>query len=145
MSEPENCPLCQLAPISLLWSDAYCSVIPAQIPGIGDFCRVVWRAHVREMTDLVEADRHRLLDVVMGVEEVLRDLLKPAKMNVASLGNLVPHLHWHVIPRFQDDPFFPDSVWAAERRPPGVRQALPEDVLRAALEKRLSGVTKTPL
>lgn len=145
MSEPENCPLCQIAPTSLLWSDAYCLVIPAQMPGIGDFCRVVWRAHVREITDLANTDRHRLLDVVAGVEEVLRGLLRPIKMNLASLGNQVPHLHWHVIPRFQDDPFFPDSIWAPARRPPSVRQALPEDVLRAALEERLSGLTKTPL
>lgn len=106
---------------------------------------MVWRTHVCELTDLAYSDRHRLLDVVTGVEEVLRDLLRPVKMNVASLGNLVPHLHWHVIPRFQDDPFFPDSVWAAKRRPPGVRQTLPEDILRAALEKRLSGLAKTPL
>lgn len=145
MSSPEPCPLCQLSPTGALWSDAQCLVIPAQISGIGVFCRVVWRTHIREITDLTYSDRHRLLDVVAGTEEVLRDLLRPVKMNVASLGNLVPHLHWHVIPRFQDDPFFPDSVWATARRPGGTRQVLSEDVLRAALKERLSLLSKTPL
>ena len=145
MSKPENCPLCQLAPTDVLWSDAYCLVIPAQIPGIGDFCRVVWRTHVCELTDLAYSDRHRFLDVAIGVEGVLRDLLRPVKMNVASLGNLVPHLHWHIIPRFHDDPFFPDSIWSTARRAPGGREPLSRDVLGAALEERLGGFAKTPL
>jgi len=47
---------------------------------------------------------------------VLRDTLQPDKINLASLGNQVPHLHWHVIPRFADDAHFPDPIWAAARR-----------------------------
>jgi hypothetical protein len=35
----------------------------------------------------------------------------PGKVNVASLGNMTPHLHWHVIPRFADDAHFPNPVW----------------------------------
>jgi diadenosine tetraphosphate (Ap4A) HIT family hydrolase len=106
---------------------------------------VVWRTHVCELTDLAYSDRHRLLDVAIGVEGVLRDLLRPVKMNVASLGNLVPHLHWHIIPRFHDDPFFPDSIWSTARRAPGGREPLSRDVLGAALEERLGGFAKTPL
>ena len=49
---------------------------------------------------------------VFAVEGALRASLSPHKMNVASLGNLTPHLHWHVIPRFKDDPAFPKPVWA---------------------------------
>ena len=54
--------------------------------------------------------------VVLAVERALRDTLRPEKINLASLGNQVPHLHWHVIPRFADDAHFPDPVWAARRR-----------------------------
>jgi len=50
------------------------------------------------------------------VEAVLRELLAPEKINLASFGNVVPHLHWHVIPRFSDDPHFPNSVWSARVR-----------------------------
>ena len=88
------------------------------------FCRVVWNAHVRELTDLASTDRQQFMEVVYRVETALRKTLSPHKMNVASLGNLTPHLHWHIIPRFTDDAAFPKPIWAvslpAERSPQGL-------------------------
>lgn len=80
------------------------------------FCRVVWNAHVREMTDLADADRDDFMRAVFAVETALRDALKPLKVNLASLGNLTPHLHWHVIPRYATDPAFPRPIWAPPLR-----------------------------
>jgi diadenosine tetraphosphate (Ap4A) HIT family hydrolase len=77
---------------------------------------VILHDHAKEMTDLTEAERARLMGVVYAVERLLRELLAPDKINLASLGNLVAHLHWHVIPRFADDPHFPASVWSARAR-----------------------------
>jgi diadenosine tetraphosphate (Ap4A) HIT family hydrolase len=54
-----------------------------------------------------------LVDVT---EFAVRRVMRPQKINIASLGNQVPHLHWHVIPRFADDPFFPGSIWSAKQR-----------------------------
>ena len=68
------------------------------------------------MTDLAPPDREHCLRVVLAVEQALRDTLRPDKVNLASLGNQVPHVHWHVIPRFADDAHFPEPVWAARRR-----------------------------
>lgn len=84
-----------------------------QYPG---FCRVVWNAHVREMTDLPPEDRSVMMKAVCQVEAALREVMHPHKVNLASLGNQTPHLHWHVIPRYPDDAHFPDPVWAAARR-----------------------------
>jgi len=42
--------------------------------------------------------------------------MQPTKINLASLGNQVPHLHWHIIPRYEDDPFFPESIWSQRKR-----------------------------
>ena len=81
----------------------------AAYPG---YCRVVWNEHVKELTDLSAADRQEFMAAVFSLESALRQALKPEKMNLASLGNLTPHLHWHVIPRFRDDPAFPKPVWA---------------------------------
>ena len=67
-------------------------------------------------------------------------MLEPHKINLASFGNLTPHLHWHVIPRFEDDPHFPNSIWG-ERQRPGrpARNALDAaSKLRAALAASLS-------
>lgn len=85
----------------------------ANYPG---FCRVIWNAHVKEMTDLVIADRSALMQAVCKVEQAIRDVMQPHKINLASLGNMVPHLHWHVIPRYLDDAHFPNPVWAATDR-----------------------------
>lgn len=82
------------------------------------FCRVIWNAHVREMTDLSTAERAILIAAVWQVEEVVREVMQPDKINVASLGNVVPHLHWHVIPRYESDAHFPNPIWADVRRTP---------------------------
>ena len=104
-------------------------------PGYPGFCRVIWEAHVKEMTDLSEDDRTHLMEVVFAVESVLREQLRPDKINLASLGNVVPHLHWHVIPRHADDPHFPQPVWANPQRAP---RAQPTEVSTAALAAALA-------
>ena len=112
-----------------VWRDARCRVVVTDEPFAG-FCRVIWHAHVREMTDLEPADREHLMHVVFAVESALRARLEPAKMNLATLGNLTPHLHWHVIPRYADDSHFPQPVWAARQRE-GALRVLPDDFLPA--------------
>jgi diadenosine tetraphosphate (Ap4A) HIT family hydrolase len=92
------------------------------------FYRVVWDAHVTEFSDLAAADRHRLIDRVAAVEAALRQALQPTKVNVASLGNMVAHQHWHVIARFDWDSHYPGPIWATPQRtvqpPPAGRLAL---------------------
>ena len=107
------CPLCAGPGGELLWEDAQLRVVLADEPLNPGFTRVVWRGHVAEMTDLAQPDRTRLMAAVWTVEQIQRELFLPDKVNLASLGNVVPHLHWHVIPRWRDDPQFPQAVWAA--------------------------------
>lgn len=131
-----GCPLCSSRDAPALWRDARCRVIGAAEPDYPGFLRVVWHAHVREMTDLDPDDRAHLMRVVWAAEAALRGELAPEKINLASLGNQVPHLHWHVIPRFADDAHFPDPVWAARRRP-GVAHAVDSAALASALTRAL--------
>ena len=112
----ENCELCVSPGGEVLWDNGFARVVLVGDPDHPGFCRVILKAHAREMTDLPEADRARLMGIVYAVEGLLRELLTPAKINLASLGNVVPHLHWHVIPRFADDPHFPNSIWSAKVR-----------------------------
>ena len=91
-----------------------------------------------EMTDLSAPERARLMDAVFATEAVLREVLAPAKINLASLGNVVPHLHWHVIPRYPDDPHFPNAVWAEPCRSAPRRGACDGARLARALKQRLS-------
>jgi len=116
-----------------VWDDGFARVVlvgDADHPG---FCRVILNAHKKEMTDLAEVERNRLMNSVYVVEKLLRELLQPDKINLASFGNMVPHLHWHVIPRYANDPHFPGSVWSA-RNGEGAR-ALPAGFARTLRQK----------
>lgn len=132
-----DCPLCHPAAEEVLWQDELCRVIVAPQPGYPGLCRVIWNAHVKEMSDLSSRQRAHLMAAVFAVEEALRAVMKPVKVNLASLGNQVPHLHWHVIPRFGEDAHFPDPIWAAPRRD-GVAHPVDREKLLRALQARLS-------
>lgn len=140
-----GCPLCEGDGGRLVWRDAALRVILADEPQHPAFVRVVWADHVAEMTDLAAGERDRLMHAVWQCERVMRDVLAPDKINVASFGNAVPHLHWHVVARWRDDLRFPGAVWApvvagreagAERRAAQVRSRL--DALCAALATALA-------
>ncbi len=111
-----NCELCTTPGGTVLWEDPHCRVVQVDEPGYPGFCRIIWKSHVREMTDLSPADRLHCMNVVFAVERAMRDALSPVKINLASLGNMVAHVHWHVIPRFADDPHFPQPVWGTRQR-----------------------------
>ena len=69
-----------------------------------------------EFSDLSAPDRQHAMDTVVAVERALREALQPTKVNLAALGNLVPHLHWHVIARFEGDSHFPQPIWGGRQR-----------------------------
>ncbi|AUL13570.1 histidine triad domain protein [Bordetella bronchiseptica MBORD675] len=114
-----DCPLCQQDGGALLWRGSHLRVIEVDDPDYPGFTRVVWNAHIAEMTSLSTHGRELLMRAVWAVEQAQRDVLHPDKVNLAALGNMVPHLHWHVIPRWRDDRHFPDAIWAAPRVAPG--------------------------
>jgi diadenosine tetraphosphate (Ap4A) HIT family hydrolase len=139
-----NCPLCDTPGGTVLWQDDFCRVVLADEPDYPGFLRVILSAHAKEMTDLPAADQQALLRVVMTTEAVLREVMAPDKINLASLGNVVPHLHWHVIPRFADDPHFPNPVWGAKQR--NTPHAAPSDLntqLSQALSRLLARAPET--
>ena len=131
------CPLCDTDGGLLVWRGEKLRVIRADEAGFPAFYRVVWNAHVAEFSDLDPLERAHCMDVVVQVEQALRQHLQPTKINLATLGNMVAHLHWHVIARFDWDSHFPAPVWAAAQRE---REMALEDALRerlSALEAQL--------
>ena len=111
-----NCALCAEATSEILWQDDFCRVVLLNDINYPGYCRVEVLAHVKEMTDLPVSQRSQLMKVVCVVEQVIRDVLHPDKINLASLGNKTPHLHWHIVPRFKDDQHFPNSHWGEKMR-----------------------------
>ena len=140
-----QCPLCSGAGGEVLARDARLRVVLADDPQHPAFLRVIWAAHVAETGDLSAPDRDHLMRVVFELERALVALLSPDKINLASLGNVVPHVHWHVIGRWRDDATFPGSVWSAPAdrdpalaaaRAARIREGLP--TLKAGVRARLA-------
>jgi diadenosine tetraphosphate (Ap4A) HIT family hydrolase len=112
------CPLCQRVDGILVWEDDDWRLVrTTDTPAHPAFWRLVLKRHAAELSDLTAAERHRAVDLLALAEQVVREGLQPAKINLASLGNLVPHLHWHLIARFAGDAHFPQPVWAPPQRP----------------------------
>jgi diadenosine tetraphosphate (Ap4A) HIT family hydrolase len=112
-----SCPLCHPQQQDILWSDRHWYVIHAQEPGFPAFFRVVARRHVAEFSDLPASMQLHCMQLVATIERSLRNQLHPTKVNLASLGNMVPHLHWHIVARFDWDSHFPAPIWAPAQRP----------------------------
>jgi diadenosine tetraphosphate (Ap4A) HIT family hydrolase len=108
--------LCDEAGGEILFRNEQLRVVLIDDAAYPGFCRVIWNAHVKEMTDLAVTERSALMKAVCQVETAQREVLRPDKINLACLGNMVPHLHWHLIPRFTDDAHFPNPIWAQAAR-----------------------------
>ena len=113
-----TCPLCESDGGRLVFQGRQLRIIQAEESGFPAFYRVVWTQHVAEFSDLTAAERETCMQAVLAVEQLLRERLQPEKINLASLGNAVPHLHWHVIARFGWDSHFPAPVWGNAQREP---------------------------
>ncbi len=135
------CELCNSAGGETLWQDGLCRVVLVEDEDYPGYCRVILNQHVSEMTDLDAASRQKLMRVVFAAEGALRELMQPVKINLASLGNKVAHLHWHVIARFADDRHFPGSVWSEAQRD-GVPRALDRTALQLALRAHLQSAAE---
>jgi diadenosine tetraphosphate (Ap4A) HIT family hydrolase len=137
MTAVSGCRLCGQAGGRVVVQAPRWRIVHAEEAGFPGFYRLVWQEHVREFSQLPREDRALCTDLLVAIEEALLAHLQPAKVNLASLGNAVPHLHWHVIARFDWDSHFPGAVWAPPQRPvdPARLQAIAG--LLAPVEDRL--------
>jgi diadenosine tetraphosphate (Ap4A) HIT family hydrolase len=94
------------------------------------------RAGMRDLIDLAAADRAVLLDEIVRACDILRAMVKPDKLNVAALGNVVAQLHVHVIARFATDAAWPKPVWGIKPPVPYTPAALAEFQRRFAAAAR---------
>lgn len=136
-----GCALCNEATGVPLWQDGAWRVIRVEDADFPAFYRVITRHHVSEFSALLAPERARCMELVCAVERVLIEQLQPTKINLAALGNMVPHLHWHVIARFEWDSHFPQPVWGTRQREPAggaaARLALPLAELDARVVEAL--------
>lgn len=141
------CELCAQAGGSVLWSRGAWRVVRVSDADFPAFYRVIAKPHVAEFSQLDTHERRRCMDVVAAVEGALIALLRPAKVNLAALGNMVPHLHWHVVARFGWDSHFPQPIWGVRQREVSggalSRLAVPLPALDAAVLAAVEAVDRT--
>jgi diadenosine tetraphosphate (Ap4A) HIT family hydrolase len=116
MPAAAGCVLCEQVGGVPVWHDDEWRVIRVDDADFPGYYRVVLRRHAAEFSQLTRTERLRCIDVIDTVERTLIEMLRPTKINLAALGNMVPHLHWHVIARFDWDSHFPQPVWGERQR-----------------------------
>ncbi|MEJ6005691.1 HIT family protein [Paucibacter sp. AS339] len=116
MTSAPECPLCRDDGGLLILQTPQWRVIRAEDAQFPAFYRLVWQAHVAEFSELSGPERLACMEAVTVIERVLREALRPTKINLAALGNVVPHLHWHVVARFDWDSHFPNPIWGVPMR-----------------------------
>jgi diadenosine tetraphosphate (Ap4A) HIT family hydrolase len=80
------------------------------------YCILVARTHAEELSQLELPERRDFLDELCFLAKAIEQGFSPKKLNYELLGNQVPHLHWHVIPRHANDPDSRDPIWFAVER-----------------------------
>lgn len=111
-----DCVLCHPQKENVVWKNKELRVIQVDDPLFPGYFRVIWNKHIAEMSDLTDDERQLLEKVRLTVEKVVREQMQPDKINWAQFGNMVPHLHWHIIARYRDDSHFPESIWGSKQR-----------------------------
>ena len=109
-----SCPLCLAKDENVVYKNELFRVILVdEIPG---FTRIILNKHIAEFRDLSLDESLELSKAIYKIEKAMLKHIKPDKVNIASLGNYVPHLHIHIIPRYKSDAWFPDSIWSSKHR-----------------------------
>ena len=111
-----NCVLCSSQKYPIIWTNDLLRIVLINDQNYRGYCRVDLINHIKEMSDLDEVIRNKFMGVIFQMEKIVKEYLQPDKINLASLGNITPHLHWHIIPRYLSDNHFPDSIWSEKKR-----------------------------
>ena len=130
---PTACPICSGPAGRVVWRCAAWRVVHADSSAeehFPAFYRLISNTHYTEWSDLPEPLRQEGMAILSCIEWCIRQHFQPHKMNLATLGNVVPHVHWHIIARYAWDSHFPAPVWAAPQRDANAAQVA---TLRAQL------------
>ena len=107
-----DCALCIRPTLPILWQDKTFRIVLVNNHNIKGYLRLELIDHVKEIHHLTSAIQSKMYKMINNKKKIITDIYKPEKINLASLGNKTPHVHWHIIARFMNDNYFPESIWA---------------------------------
>jgi len=101
------------------------------------YCQLVYtRGHVTELFRLSAEERRLFCEDLNRLAEAIYDALRPHKLNYELLGNSVPHLHWHLVPRYLDDALDPHwPIWDRQYKPVEISEEETREIIRKLKEK----------
>ncbi|AZV45782.1 HIT family protein [Nautilia sp. PV-1] len=109
-----SCPLCNPSNENIIFQNDFLRVVLVdEIPG---YIRIITQKHIKEFSDLNDEETAKIMLLLKQIEKVMIKTLNPDKINIAMLGNMVPHLHIHIIPRFINDPWWPGATFCTKIR-----------------------------
>jgi len=85
---------------------------PSEIPWLKVFTQHAYK----EMSEVPKEIRVEIYTLLHLIEEEMIVYYNPIKINIASFGNYMPHVHWHIMARFAEDSFYPEPMWGTKQR-----------------------------
>ncbi len=103
-----------MAASKLLWENALVriEVEESEIP----WYKIFTQHPYKEMSEVPSKTKELLYELLDTIEREMLSYYRPAKINIASFGNYLPHVHWHIMARFEEDSYFPEPMWGKKQR-----------------------------
>ncbi|MBA5248206.1 MAG: HIT family protein [Gammaproteobacteria bacterium] len=105
---------------------------PSEIPWV----KVFTQRKIKEFSECSVAEKTEIFRAIEVIEKLMLSYFNADKINIASFGNLLPQVHWHIMARFKEDSYFPEPMWGKKQRESQLN--LPDfDVFFNQLKKQL--------
>jgi len=78
--------------------------------------KIFTKKNYKEMSEVPKEIKSEIYNILDNIEKEMLNYFKPTKINIASFGNYMPHVHWHIMARFKEDSFFPEPMWGKKQR-----------------------------
>lgn len=98
----------------MIYSNAliYIELHESEIPWL----KIFTQTKRKEFSECTKAEKEMIWEMLDLIEKEMLEYFKPEKINLASFGNMLPHVHWHAMARFTNDSYFPEPMWGKKQR-----------------------------
>jgi len=90
----------------------YIEIHDSEVPWL----KVFTQRSVKEFSECNAREKSAIWHALDVIEKAMLEYYRPEKINLASFGNMLPHVHWHVTARFKEDSYFPEPMWGTRQR-----------------------------
>ncbi len=90
----------------------FIEVHESEVPWLKIFTKV----KRKEFSECTADEKQAIWQALDSIEKIMLSYYKPEKINLASFGNMLPHVHWHITARFKEDSYFPEPMWGPVQR-----------------------------